>query len=155
MKTSTAKNKQNYFLKSSGFLGGSARPWTQQHPKAGCWGPWGSPGPSRAGLQLSEDPSNAHLTASGPGATDRWESQTARKSVLRHGGVGLQGAGWVVSTFKRYLCRCPGRMPPGCPTLSVEDTEQRPGRPGGEQRARGPSAHPELAGSSPPVESPG
>lgn len=40
-------------------------------------------------------------------------------------------------------------MPPGSPTLSVEDMEQRPGRPGGEQRARGPSAHPELVGSSP------
>ena len=40
-------------------------------------------------------------------------------------------------------------MPPGCPTLSVEDTEERPGHSGGEQRARGPSAHTELAGSSP------
>ena len=155
MKTSTAKNKQNYFLKSSGFPGGSARPWTQQHPKAGCWGPWGSPGPSRAGLQLSEDPSNAHLTASGLGATDRWESQPARRSVLQRGGWGSRElAGWC-PRLKGTCAGGPGRMPPGCPTPSVEDTEQRPGRPGGEQRARGPSAHPELAGSSPPVESPG
>ena len=28
-------------------------------------------------------------------------------------------------------------MPPGCPIMSVEDVEQRPGHPGGEQRARG------------------
>ena len=119
-KTSTAKNKQNNFFnetKNSGFPGGSTRPWTQQHPKASAWGSWESPSPSRAGLQLSEDPSNARVTASSPGATDRWESQPARKSVLRHRGVGLQGAGWVVSTVKRYLVpvvqgECPLAAPP-------------------------------------------